>query len=79
MLMEYPSIRGENLPDYANKDTCNLLHVYIDAHNQGSIYKYTGDGLQAITILKYQNEKMTFSEKIRHNRLFQKVLHKGGE
>ena len=27
--MEYTSIRGEEIPDYAKKATWNLLHAYI--------------------------------------------------
>ena len=34
MTMEYPYIRGENLPDYAKQSAWNLLHAYIYAHNK---------------------------------------------
>ena len=34
LLMDYPCIREEELPDYAKKDRWNLLHSYIDAHSQ---------------------------------------------
>ena len=33
LLMEYPSIRGEDLPDYDKKATCNPFHSYKDAHS----------------------------------------------
>ena len=79
LLMDYSSIRGGNLPDYSKQATCNLSHACIDANRQTLIYKYTGDGLQAIMILQPQCENKTFSEKISYNRLFQKVVHKEGE
>ena len=47
-IMEYTSIRGEDLPDYSEKPTWNLLHTYIDAHSQLLIDKYPGYGAQAI-------------------------------
>ena len=34
LIADYPFIRGEEIPDYAKKATCNLLHVYIYAHSQ---------------------------------------------
>ena len=45
LLMDYPSIRGEDLPGYAKNTTCNLLHAYIDSQSQISIDKYIGNGL----------------------------------
>ena len=33
LLMDYPLIRGKDLPDYAKKSTLNLFHEYIDAHS----------------------------------------------
>ena len=52
LLMDYPSIRGEYLPDYAITFTWNILHAYIDAHSHIIIGEYTGYGLQAITIFQ---------------------------
>ena len=70
--MEYNSIRGKYLRDYSNKYTWNILHSYVDSHSQRLIYEYTGDGLQYIT-------RLTLSDKRSYNRLFQKVVNKGGE
>ena len=78
-LIDYQSIRREDLPDYSKKATWNLLHTYIDAHSQRSIDEYLGYGVQAISRLKYQCANMTLSGKMRYNRLFQQVLSKGGE
>ena len=77
--MDYPSIRGEELPDYARKATWNLLDAYIDAHSQILIDEFTGDGVQDISIFQSQCAKMTFIDQCRYNKLFQKALHKGGE
>ena len=74
--MDYPYIRGEDLPDYDKHFTWKILHVYINPHNQRLICDYTRDVEQAISILQYQCENMTFADQIRYNRLFQKVIHK---
>ena len=79
MLIIYPSIRGEDFPDYDNKSTWNLLHTYINSHSQTIIDEYPRNGLQAITIFQYQCDNMNFSNKSRYNRLFQLLMHKGGE
>ena len=79
MLMKYPSIRGENLPDYTNKANWNPLHEKIDKYIQRYIYEYPGDGLQAIKILQSQCANMTFSDKSKYNRPFKQVVHKLGE
>ena len=44
--MEYPSIKGKYLPDYAKKATWNLFHTYIDSHSPTFIDEYPVDGLQ---------------------------------
>ena len=49
LLMDYPSIRGGDLPYYAKNATQNLLHAYIDAHSQKIIDEYPEDGVQAIS------------------------------
>ena len=79
LLMNYTFIREEDFPDYAKKATCNLLHTYIDAHSKILIYEYIGDGVQAISRMQSQCANMNFSDQSRYNRLFQKVIHKGGE
>ena len=71
LLMDYPSLRGENFPNYNKQSNLNLLHVYIDARIQRLIYEYPGYGLQAITRLQSQFSNMTFSDKSRLNRMFQ--------
>ena len=38
--MDCPSIREEDLPDYTEQATFNLLHAYIDARSQILMDKY---------------------------------------
>ena len=61
-LMEYPSIRGEELTDYSKKAIWNLLHAYIDKLSQILFDECPGDRLQAISMLKYQCTNMTFCD-----------------
>ena len=42
--MDYPSVRGGNIPDHYNKSTWNIFHGNIDSHSQILIAKYPGDG-----------------------------------
>ena len=46
LLMDYPSIIGEELPHDSKKATWNILHAYIDAHNQRLIDECPVYGLQ---------------------------------
>ena len=52
MIMDYSSISGEYLLDYAKKSTWNLFHAYMNAHRKMLIYEYPRYGSQAITRLK---------------------------
>ena len=44
-IREYPSVRGEDLPDYCKKATWNIFHTYIDTLSHILIYEYTGYGV----------------------------------
>ena len=77
LLME--SIKREYLPGYAKKATWNLLHAYIDAHIQIFVDGYPGDKVQDISRFQYQCPNITFSDQIRYNRMFQKVIQKSGD
>ena len=48
LLMEYSSIRGEDLPDLDEDSTWNLFRAYIDARSQRLMDKYPGYGVKAI-------------------------------
>ena len=55
------------------------MHAYIDAHSQILIYECPVNGVQAIKRLQLQRAKMKVSDQNIYNRLFQQVIHKGGE
>ena len=78
-LMNYPYIKGGDLPDCTKNSTWNLLHAYIDAHIQILIDEYPGYEVQSISIFQYQCSNTTFSDQRRYNILFQQVMQKGGE
>ena len=79
LLMDYLSIRGEEIPYHAKKGHMELFSAYIDAHSQISIDECPGDGVQAIPILQSQCSNIIFSGQSKYNRLFHKVIHKGGK
>ena len=43
LLMDYPSIRGEGLPDCAHTSKWEIFYSYIDAHSQILIDEYPVD------------------------------------
>ena len=75
--MDYPSIRGEEITDYAKNPTYNCFHAYIDVHSQRLIDECTGDGVKTISRFQPQCANITFSYQIRYNIMFQQVVHKG--
>ena len=79
LLIDYSSIRGGEISDYAKKSTWKLLREYIDSHCKIWIYECPGDGVQDIPILKYQYANMNFAEHIIYSSIFQQVLHKCGD
>ena len=56
----------------------NVIHANIDIHRRMLIDEFSLDGVKSISELQSHCENMTFSEKIRYDRLFQHVTHKGG-
>ena len=79
LLMEYPSIEGEGIPEYSKQATCNLLNAYIDAIIQRLIYEYPEYGVESITTFQLQCANMNFADKSRYNKQCQQVVHKGWE
>ena len=59
--MEYPFIIREDLSDYDKRSTWKILHAYIVGHIQRLIDGYTGDGVQAISIIQHQCANMNFA------------------
>ena len=55
------------------------MHAYIDAHSQILIDECPGDGVQYISIFQYQCANTTFDNQRIYNRMFQQLVHKGGD
>ena len=51
LLMDYLSIKGEEIPDHAKNTIWNPLHACKDAHSHIIISEYEGDGVQEISSL----------------------------
>ena len=77
--MDYPKIGGEDINRKQKKAIRNILHANIDVHSRRLISELQGDGVKFISKLQSHCANTKFSEKIRYDRLFQKVTHKGGE
>ena len=57
----------------------NLLFENNDVHRRRFIDEFPKDGAKCIEKLQSHCENMTFADKIRYDRTFQQVTHKGGE
>ena len=79
LLIDYPYIRGEELPDYVKESSCNLLHAYTYLHSQRWLYECPGNGVQTISRFQYLCANMKSFDQSRYNIMFQQVVHKGGE
>ena len=80
VLLNYPKIGGEDIiEDYARKAIRNLFHTNIDVHSRRLISEFPSDGIKCIEKLQSHCVNMTFVDKSRYDRIFQKVTHKGGE
>ena len=77
-LVDYLSIRGEELPYYSKNATWNLFHAYVVSHSQILIDEYPGYGVKSISRLQSQYENMTFAEKSYIIKCFSKWCTKEG-
>ena len=55
------------------------MYANIDVKSRRLIAEFPGDGIKCIEQLQSHCENMTFADKIRYDRIFQQVTHKGGE
>ena len=55
------------------------MHANIDVHNRRLMAEFPGYGVKFIEKIQPHCANMTFSEKIRYDRIFQQVTHKGEE
>ena len=79
VLKEYPKIGGENVKDFAKLAVRNLLHANSDVHSSILIADFPEDVIKCLEKLQSHCANMTFVDKSRYDRTFQKVTHKGGE
>ena len=79
VLLEYPKIGGENIKEFEKQIIGDILHANIDVHSRILIAEFPGDRIKCIEKLQSHCANMNFSEKIRYDRIFQQVTHKGGE
>ena len=77
LLLDYPKIGGGNIKDFSRKDIRNLLHANIDVHSRILIAEFLGDEAKLISKIYSHCANMTFSDKIRYDRIFQQVTNKG--
>ena len=57
----------------------NLLHANSCVHSRRLIAEFPEDGIKCMENLQSHCANMTFADKSRYDRNFQKVTHKGGE
>ena len=79
VLLDYPKIVEYNVKDYAKQAIRNLLHANSGVHSRRLISEFPKDGIKFIEKLQSHCANMTFADKSRYGRTFQKVTHKGGE
>ena len=78
MLLDYPTIGGENIKDYVKKAIGNILHVNIDVHSRSLIAEFPVDGVNCISKLQSHCANMTLSEKLYMIGFYSKLYIKEG-
>ena len=78
VLLDYPTIGGENIKYYVKRENRNLLHGNIDVHSRRLIDESPVDEVKFLSTLRSHYANMTFGDKSRHDRLLQQVTHKEG-
>ena len=72
-------MEGENIKGYAKMAIRNFLHANSCVHSRRFIAEFPEDGIKWMEKLQSHCANMTFADKSRYDRTFQKVTHKGGE
>ena len=67
------------MKDFLKEAITNILHANIYVHSRILIADLPGDGIKFIEKLQSNCANINFSGKIRYDRIFQKITHKGGE
>ena len=79
VLLNYPKIGGDDVKGYAKQAIINLLHANSDVHSRRLISDFPKYGIKCIEKLQSHCANMTFADKSRYDRTFQRVTNKGGE
>ena len=79
VLRDYPKMEGGNVKDYEKKSIRKLLHANSCVHSRRLIAEFPEDGIKCMEKLQSHCANMTFADKIRYDRTFQQVTHKGGK
>ena len=79
VLLYCPTILGKDIKYYVSKAIKNILHANIDVQSRRLVAKIPADGVKFISKLQSHCANMTFSDKSKYDRIFQKVTHKLGE
>ena len=79
VLLDYPKIGGENIKYFVKNDIRNILHANIDVHIRILIADFPGYGVKCIEKIQLDCSSMTFSDKRRHGRIFNKSHAKEGK
>ena len=67
---------GGNVKDYEKQAIRNLLHANSDVYSRRLIAEFPKDGIKCLEKLQSHCAIMTFADKSRYDRTFQKVTHK---
>ena len=78
-LLEYQKIGGKERKYFIKEAIRNIMHANIDILSRSLISEFPVDGVKCISKLQQHCANMNFSGRSRHDRLFQKVTHKGGK
>ena len=78
VLLDYPKIGGENIQNFVKKIIRNIFHSNIDVHSRMFIAELPVDGVKCIEKLHSHCAIMTFADKIRYDRIFNKSHIKEG-
>ena len=76
VLLYYPKIGGEGIKYFFLKYIRNILRENIDVRSRRLISELPVDGVKFISKLQSYCANMTFADKSRYERIFQKVTHK---
>ena len=79
ILLDDTKIGGEDIKYNNNKEITGLLNENINFHSSRLISKFSENGVKCISKLQWHCANMTFSKKIRYDRIFQKATQKWGD